>query len=275
MLAAVERVRSAGWSIVQTAAAAGAAWVVSTTVLGYERPFYASISAVICLGITAGQRPRRAVELVAGVTLGIAVADLLVLLIGSGPLQIVVVSALAMTVALALGGGALLVAQAGISAILVVTVEPPTDGLVLDRIVHVLVGGGVALLIGQILIPLDPLAQVGRIARSAFRELGTVLVSVANALGAGDLERARQALLDARALDAAVRRLHEALAVGQETARFAPLRRGARDRLAGQADAAAQVDLAVRNTRVLARAAVALLRRHRSVLRELSAAVAD
>lgn len=68
---------------------------------------------------------------------------------------------------------------------------------------HVLVGGGVALPIGQILIPLDPLAQVGRIARPVLRELGTVLVSVAE-----------------------VRRLHEALAVGQETARFAPLRRG-------------------------------------------------
>ncbi len=273
--AAWDRLRVAGWPVLQSALAAGAAWLVATEVLGYEQPFYAAVAAVVCLGITTGQRPRRAVELAAGVAVGIAVADALVLVLGVGTAQLVAVTALAMVVAVALGGGTLLVNQAAISAILVVAVAPPEDGIVLDRFVHALVGGVVALLIGQVLFPVDATARVARMARPVFRDLGTVLASVANALGAGDLTRAEGALIAARELDPAVRRLEDALAGARETARVAPLRLRDRELLTTQADALTQVDLAVRNTRVLARAAVALLRRDRSVPPDLSAAVAE
>jgi len=273
--AARDRVVTAGWPVLQSSVAAGIAWFVATVVLGYEQPFYAAVAAVVCLGVTTGQRPRRAVELAVGVAVGIAVADLLVLALGTGVAQLVLVTALAMVVAVALGGGTLLVNQAAISAILVVTIAPPTDGLVLDRFVHALVGGGVGLLVGQVLFPVDAEGRVARLARPVFRDLGAVLVAVANALGAGDLARAERALADARALDPAVRALHDALVGARQTARLSPLRFGVRGLLEDQADMAVQVDLAVRNTRVLARAAVALLRRHRSVAPGLSAAVAD
>lgn len=273
--AARDRLAAAGWPVVQSALAAGVAWLVATEVLGYERPFYAAVAAVVCLGITTGERPRRAVELAVGVAVGILVADALVLVLGIGPAQLVLVTALAMAIAVVLGGGTLLVNQAAISAILVVTIAPPGDGLVLDRFFHALVGGGVALLIGQVLFPVDAEARVTRMARPVFRDLGTVLVSVANALGSGDLARAERALVDARLLDPAVRRLEEALVDARQTARVAPLRLRDRELLMNQADALTQVDLAVRNTRSLARAAVALLRRDRSVPADLSAAVAE
>ena len=59
--------------------AAGVAWLIATEVLGHSQPFFAPVSAIITLGLTVGQRGRRAVELALGVALGIAVADLLVL----------------------------------------------------------------------------------------------------------------------------------------------------------------------------------------------------
>jgi len=273
--AARDRVVTAGWPVLQSSVAAGLAWFVSTALLGYEQPFYAAVAAVVCLGVTTGQRPRRAAELAVGVAVGIFVADLLVLALGTGVVQLVLVTALAMLLAVALGGGTLLVNQAAISAILVVTIAPPTDGLVLDRFVHALVGGAVGLLVGQVLFPVDAEGRVARLARPVFRDLGAVLTSVANALGSGDLERAERALASARALDPAVRALHEALVGARETARVAPLRRGVRGLLEEQADSAVQLDLAVRNTRVLARASVALLRRRRSVAPELSAAVGE
>jgi len=270
-----ERLRLGGWPAAQTALAAGLAWVVATQLLGYDAPFYAPVAAVICLASTVGQRPRRAVELAVGVATGIFIADVIVLAVGTGTAQLVLVTALAVLLATALGGGPLLVTQAGVSAALVVTIAPPDDGIVLDRFVHALVGGGAALLVGQVLFPVDPIARVRTAARPVFEELGTVLASIANALGSGDLERAMGALMAARTLDTRVRELQDVVAVGRATARYALVRRSERDRLAGQADAAWQVDLAVRNTRVLARAAVALLRRQRSVPPELSAAVAD
>ena len=69
-------------SLIQTAAAATIAYLVATELVGHEQPFFAPVAAIITLGITVGQRRRRAVELALGVAVGIAVADGLVLLTG-------------------------------------------------------------------------------------------------------------------------------------------------------------------------------------------------
>jgi hypothetical protein len=69
------------------------------------------------------------------------------------------------------------------------------------------------------------------------------------------------------------RRFGDALRVGQ-TAWLSPARRRVRGRLTLYADAARQVDYAVRNTRVLARSAAAAIRKDITVDPELAAAVA-
>ena len=74
--------------VLQTAAAAVAAWYLALLLLPSPRPAFASIAAVICLGAAYGQRRRQAVELVGGVMIGLAVASALLALIGTGPWQI-------------------------------------------------------------------------------------------------------------------------------------------------------------------------------------------
>ena len=67
------------WPILQTAAAAVAAWYLAVAAAAAsDRPLFASIAAVISLGAAHGQRGQRAVELIGGVVLGIAVADVIV-----------------------------------------------------------------------------------------------------------------------------------------------------------------------------------------------------
>ena len=61
------RLRVSAWAVAQSAAAASLAFFIARVALGHERPFFAPIAAVICLSITLGSRPRRAVELVFGV----------------------------------------------------------------------------------------------------------------------------------------------------------------------------------------------------------------
>src|SRR5438270_167084 len=138
------RLRERLWPIVQTAAAAVAAWYLARYVLGVHLPLFAPIAAVIALGATHGQQGRRVVELVGGVVLGISVADLIVHAIGAGPWQAGVMIVLAMGAAVALGGGELLVSEAAVSAILIVTLTP-TEGLSPDRFLEAGIGGGVGL----------------------------------------------------------------------------------------------------------------------------------
>jgi uncharacterized membrane protein YgaE (UPF0421/DUF939 family) len=244
---------------VQTALAATLAWSAAALVLGHDRPFVAAIAAVISIGAVAGQTLRRAVEWTLGVAVGLTVADLIMLAIGTGPVQTGVIVGLAMSVALLIRGGIMFWTEAGVSALLVAGLDPTTSGVSPDRFLEALIGGGMALAVSAT-FPSNPSLRAMQAARPVLEDLATVLRDVAAALIGGDLELAQGALSEARRVDLPVARLREELDGGYQIARYAPSRMRHFDRLGYYAVAAAQLDLAVRNTRVLARAAVTLVR---------------
>ena len=176
---ALLRLRARSWPILQTAGAAVAAWYLATLVTSEPQPVFASIAAVISLGATYGQRSERAIELIGGVVLGIGIADLLVRVIGSGPVQLGLMVLLAMAAAVLLGGGALLVTEAAVSATLLVLLDPAGTGLAPSRVIEALVGGGVALAVSALAFPLNPVLLVGRSAQAIFGGLGRTLEDVA------------------------------------------------------------------------------------------------
>jgi uncharacterized membrane protein YgaE (UPF0421/DUF939 family) len=270
-----ERLRLAWRSIFQASVAAGIAWLIATEVLGHSKPFFAPVSAIITLGITVGQRGRRAVELALGVALGIAVADLLVLGIGTGPAQLALVVGLATSAAIFLGSGQLLATQAAVSAALVATLQPPTHGITFTRFVDSLVGGGVALIINALLLPAHPVDMVRRAARPLLDELADTLDDVAVAIERRDAELATAALARARGIDELEAVLDEAIELGRETTRYAIPRRRSRGVVESYGDAAARIDLAVRNVRVLARGAIRGLTMEENVPPEIGDALRD
>jgi uncharacterized membrane protein YgaE (UPF0421/DUF939 family) len=247
------RVRPHLLAVLQTAAAALAAWWLAVLLLPNEQPAFAAIAAVICLGNTHGKRRRRAIELIGGVVLGITVASVLLFLIGTGPLQIALLVVLAMSAALLFRGGELLVNEAAISAILLASLESTSAGFSADRILEGVIGGGVGLAVASFLLPPDPVAMVGQVAQTLFGKLGRTLEETAAALEEGDASRAESALASARDMNADVAALEDVLDVASETARFAPTRRGGRGLVQRYEDTMPQLDFAVRNTRVLAR----------------------
>lgn len=91
----------------------------------------------------------------------------------------------------------------------------------------------------------------------------------------GSMWALRGRLGKARELDARVGVLKEALAAGFGTARLSPPRRRYLGNLAHYASVADQLDLAVRNTRVLARAAVSMLQDDKHAPEVLSEALLD
>jgi uncharacterized membrane protein YgaE (UPF0421/DUF939 family) len=268
------RLRGHLWPILQTAVAATAAWSVAALLLPDGRPAFASIAAVICLGASHGQRGSKALQLVAGVVLGICVASALVALIGSGVLQIGVLVALAMLAATLLGGGELLTGEAAVSAILIVSLDPGTStGFTANRILEAVIGGVVALAVSALLFPPDPRLAVDRAAQAVFSGLGGVLERLAAAIDAGDATSAGEALGAARALD--LDGFHEALEDGRETARLSPRRRPSLTALDRYAASFAQVDYAIRDARVLARHSLRALRSGAPVPPDLSESVRE
>jgi uncharacterized membrane protein YgaE (UPF0421/DUF939 family) len=257
------------WPILQTAVAASLAWFLASAVLGHGQPYFAAIAAVISTGVVVGQEGRRVLELVFGVACGLAVADLLVVLIGTGTVQIGVVVALAMAVAWLLGGGPALVSEAGVTALFTVMLDPSTSGWSPDRFLDALLGAGVALGVRAV-FPSDPRHLVERAAHPIFDDLTGALRETAAALRAGNLEMAEHALQKARETDERMDSFREALDAGYDTVRLSPPRRRALGQLALYAKAADQLDLAVRNIRVLARAAATTVREGETVPEALS-----
>jgi uncharacterized membrane protein YgaE (UPF0421/DUF939 family) len=239
----------------QTGLAAGVAWAIANGIVGHARPFMAPVAAIIALGITYGERTRRAVEIVVGVAVGVLAADLLARWLGVGPLQIALVSLLAMSAAVVLGGQSLVVTQAAVSAIFITTVTVAHNAP-FDRFFDALIGGAVALVVNLVLFPLEPVRLAQRAARPLLEELAAVLDDVAGALVARDHDTAMDALVRARGLDGRMAQFINAADVGGEVALFSPVRRGRRPALARYREAATHIDLAVRNVRVLARGAV-------------------
>ena len=246
------------WPIIQTALAAVAAWTLADLLVpSDEQPVFAAIATVISLGASFGQRGRRAVELVGGVILGLTVAGLILNTVGTGPLQIGVMIVVCMTAAVLLRGGELLINEAAISAMLLVSLASVGgEGLTLQRSLEALIGGGVALAVNSLFFPPDPARLVSRAAHEVFGRLGRTLEEVGVALRDGDPARAELALDQARGLDGLVAELEDTLLTARETARFSPPRRAARVQLERFGRTLPQIDFATRDTRVLARHAL-------------------
>ncbi|HSD78374.1 MAG TPA: hypothetical protein VLA98_13265, partial [Solirubrobacteraceae bacterium] len=177
-----------------------------------------------------------------------------------GTLVVALVVALAMAAALLLGAGTILVNQAAVSAILVATLQPPQNGISPDRFLDALIGGAVALLVGQVLFPRDPLKGMAAAARPVAEDLARSLEATSRALRERDLELAQRALEIARAVDDDLASFYDAITAARETMPVLP-RRSPRERLPLYAEAVQRMDYAVRNTRVLERRAVASIRR--------------
>jgi uncharacterized membrane protein YgaE (UPF0421/DUF939 family) len=268
----VRRVRGDLWGILQTTVAAGGAWALAS--LLHPKPFFAPASAVIAMGVSRGGRTVRAIELTVGVAVGIAVADVIVRALGANTFVLMLVVGLSMVAALLVGAGQILVNQAAISGILVVATLQPGSSPSPARFLDALIGGAVALIVGQVLFPRDPVRAMAKAARPVFSDLSVALHATAEALREGDEGRARRALDISRATDEDLAAFFDAVELARETFAIRSPRRRTRERIPLYADAAQQMDYAVRNTRVLARRALNAIRRDRKAPPELADAVA-
>ena len=141
------------------------------------------------LGVTFGQRLRRGIEVAIGVAVGVLVGDLLVIVFGTGAVaDHASCCAMAMSLATLLGAGQLMIIQAGVQSIIVITLTPmPGQGL--NRWLDAVVGCAIALVVATI-APSAPLRKPRLVAAAMLQELAATLDAAGRALRTGDAEAA-------------------------------------------------------------------------------------
>lgn len=245
------RWRSKWWHIGQCALAAGVAWVLAAEVFDHPTPFFAPVAAVVALGTSYGQRLRRVVEVTVGVAVGVALADLLVVWLGTGWWQIALIVALSMTAALLLDGGQLLVTQAAVQSIVIAALVPEPDAA-FTRWTDAVIGGCVALVAATV-VPAAPLRRPREQAAVVMRKVAALLRAAGEVMVDGEAQRALDLLADARSTEVLIRELQDAAAEGLSVVASSPFRVRHRGDLRKMAELVDPLDRALRSTRVLVR----------------------
>lgn len=253
----VESLPAIGQIVIAVAAAYGfARWV-----LGHDIPVLGVTVTITSLGLAADARPRRILQSVVGILLGVTVSETLLLLAGRGIAQLLAVILLALVIGRFLHPNPAFAIGSALPAVIVQLLPTPAGGPY-GRTLDAVVGGVVALLVTA-LVPRAPVAAAARDRRTLFSAVDEALGSLVDGLRDGD-----QA-----ALDLALERLRrtqptiDAWAASQDTAvavaRVSPWLRPRLPQLRSETAALTALELAIRHLRTLARRA-GIITRYRS-----------
>ncbi|MGB9308038.1 MAG: FUSC family protein [Mycobacterium sp.] len=250
------RLRELWFTLIQTSVASGLAWYLANDVLHHRSPFFAPISAAVCLSISNVLRAQRAVQMMFGVTLGIGLGILVVAALGTGPVQIGVAVLISVCIAVAIassfiGQGMMFANQMVVSSILMLALY--RTGVGYERFVDALIGGFLAIVFAVLLFPADPLRVLSRARLAVLDVVHAVLCRTAD-FAAGRKEIPSQWPLSA------VDRVHEQLggliqarSTARQVVRISPRRWRLRDTVQGADHHAVHVALLAGSVLQLAR----------------------
>jgi len=248
------RVQESAIPILQIVVAATGAFVFALYVLGHPAPLLAATVTVSSLGLVRDARPRRVLETVLGMLVGILVAELLLIVAGSGWWQLALALAVTLAVARFLSPQASFAMAAAIQSLIVMVIPAASPML---RFIDGVVGGVAALLVTA-LIPRNPRRAETRDGIGLFAGIESAMGTLTQALRRGDRLRAERGLEKARALQSVVDTWRESLDSGLAIARISPFLRRQRFELARHERIRRSMDFATRNLRVVARRVVYL-----------------
>ena len=271
------RVATIAWPLLQATAAATLAWVIAKHGLGHDDPFFAPIAAVIALNTSLGERGLNALRLVQGVIVGIVVGELTLLTVGSGPEALALAVFAAMTVARAVGGVRIVIAQAAVGAILIIALGDVDAGP--QRLIDALIGAGVALGFSQILFSPEPVALVRRAAADVLQQMAEGVELTARALEHDDPELGERAMSSLRDLHARIVELRRVTQASQRVVRHSVAWRARTAPVVRETENVGHLDLLGGSCLMLARAVMAMSPAERRWLapsvRVLAAAMTD
>jgi uncharacterized membrane protein YgaE (UPF0421/DUF939 family) len=248
---AVGRTVADWWLLVQATAAATAAWFIAEYMLDHEQPFFAPIAALVALNTSLGERGLNAVRLVQGVILGIVVGEVTLAALAGGYASMAIAIFAAIALARAFGGTRIVIAQAAVSAILIVAVAETEAGV--ERLTDALIGAGVALVFTQLLFSPEPVALLRRAEAAVLERIASGLTLTARALELDDDELAEQAVAAIRELPDDITELRRMRRASSRVARRTLVWRGHSARVVRENENADHLDLLAGSCLLLAR----------------------
>lgn len=250
---------TAGWrraiesfpAALQIVIAAVAAYSIAHFGFGHAAPLIAVTVTITTLGINRDARPRKVIETSIGITVGIALSELLVLVIGKGAWQLAIVLFATLIVTRALSANPAFAIAAAVQSSLVVLLPDPAGG-VFTRSLDGLIAGVVALAVTA-LVPRDPRRAAVRDARVLFSVFKESLDGVVDALSRGDHQTAELALERLRRTQVLVDNWATALDTATAIARISPWIHRQLPELEMQARVLKAADLTARHLRTVTR----------------------
>lgn len=207
----------------ETGAAAGLAWWAASGLLNSEQPVYATVAAVVVTGAGFDRRAGKVLSMLKGIGVAIVLSEVGVRLIGSGSVQIAVVTALSIVVARLITQDPLSIVYAGLNAGILVGLGG--DGWVPDRLLEALIGAGVAYALIYLALPPRPGVHLRQALDTQIDLARDNLARISDSLRAGQPEGAADAESDSEEIDRHLGSLGETFDFSEEVSRFSPWRR--------------------------------------------------
>lgn len=245
----IERVRDSAPAVLQIVVAATLAFAFAQYVLGHSAPLLAATVTISSLGLVRDARPRRVLETVVGMIVGILIAELIVVAAGTGWWQLAIALGVTLIVARFLSAQPAFAIAASIQSAIVMVIPANVPFL---RLIDGVVGGIAALLVTA-LVPRRPLRAAVREGAALLTAFDRAVGTLVHALRHGDPARAARGLEKARALQPLVDDWRVSLESGAAIVRISPFLRRERFEIARLEHVRGQLDLASRNLRVIAR----------------------
>ncbi|RAV33731.1 hypothetical protein CHEID_01145 [Corynebacterium heidelbergense] len=268
------RVRETLVFALQCAIAAGLAFWVAVNIFGHTQAFFAPIAAVLSLGVNGGKRARRSFELVLGATVGVAIGDSLISVIGGGYWQVSLVVFAAILAGTFVDRAGMVAIQAASTSVLIATILPPGSSGAFNRAIDALIGGVIGLIVLAV-VPNSPLRAARREISALISKASLVLDDVATGMEQGDGRAIAIALQEARGTQTSVNAMLDQAQGGSEMVSISPMYWTARRHSKSMTRILVPVDNVMRNARVLARRAEILVEDEVAVRPELILLIRD
>ncbi|MDQ3291747.1 MAG: aromatic acid exporter family protein [Bacteroidota bacterium] len=148
--------------ILKTALAASLSWVVATSLLHSEYPYFAAVAAIITVQVTVADSVNKASQRIIGIIGGVLLSMLLGQWFQVGAFSIFFIILLGMGIAKVLRMNQQIISQVAISSLLVLAFGQSKEGYAYERIIETVIGSVIAVLINALIIPQNAVPDVER-----------------------------------------------------------------------------------------------------------------